>query len=70
MDFNDNKEEAAFRAEAAAWLKANAPLGRRTGGHGRTGCSENVAKAQVRRGWAVFVGTKNLVAAVRTLSNK
>ena len=25
MDFNDTQEEAAFRAEAAAWLKANVP---------------------------------------------
>ena len=25
MDFNDTKEEAAFRAEAAAWLKDNVP---------------------------------------------
>ena len=25
MDFNDNKEEAAFRKEARAWLKATAP---------------------------------------------
>ncbi len=26
MDFNDTPEEAAFRAEARAWLKANAEL--------------------------------------------
>jgi hypothetical protein len=25
MDFADTKEEAAFRQEAADWLKANAP---------------------------------------------
>ena len=25
MDFNDTQEEAAFRAEAAAWLKDNVP---------------------------------------------
>ena len=25
MDFNDSKEEAAFRKEARAWLKANVP---------------------------------------------
>ena len=25
MDFNDSKDEAAFRAEAAAWLKDNVP---------------------------------------------
>ena len=26
MDFNDTPEEAAFRAEARAWLEANAKL--------------------------------------------
>ena len=26
MDFNDTPEEAAFRAEARAWLEANAEL--------------------------------------------
>ena len=26
MDFRDSPEEAAFRAEARAWLEANAPL--------------------------------------------
>jgi hypothetical protein len=25
MDFNDTPEEAAYRAEARAWLEANAP---------------------------------------------
>ena len=25
MDFNDTPEEAAYRAEAKAWLEANAP---------------------------------------------
>ena len=25
MDFNDTNEEAKFREEAAAWLKANVP---------------------------------------------
>ena len=28
MDFNDTPEEAAFRAEAKAWLEANAELRR------------------------------------------
>ena len=27
MDFNDTPEEAAYRADARAWLTANAPRG-------------------------------------------
>ena len=34
MDFDDTPEEAAFRAEARAWLEANAkPQGRRRAAH-------------------------------------
>jgi hypothetical protein len=45
MDFNDNKEEAAFRAEAAAWLKANAPTEEEMAGLDELAACEDVAKA-------------------------
>ena len=37
MDFNDTAEEAAYRAEARAWLEANAPKGREGGLNGAPG---------------------------------
>ena len=42
MDFNDTPEEAAFRAEARAWLEANAPRERASG----RGDAEHMAAAK------------------------
>ena len=42
MDFNDSPEEAAFRAEARAWLEANAPRERASG----RGDAEHMAAAK------------------------
>jgi len=43
MDFNDTPEEAAFRAEARAWLEKNAP---REGGSGDEEDGGNLAAAK------------------------
>ncbi|HEY2481290.1 MAG TPA: acyl-CoA dehydrogenase family protein [Caulobacteraceae bacterium] len=45
MDFNDTPEEAAYRAEARAWLEANAPA--RTG-NGETGLEDPVSMDAAR----------------------
>ena len=41
MDFNDTPQEAAFRAEARAWLDANAKL--LAPGKTRAGCCDATA---------------------------
>ena len=52
MDFTDTKEEAAFRAEAKAWISANAPayladdLAKSGFGSTRTGDHDPLAEAK------------------------
>lgn len=63
MDFNDTPEEAAFRAEAVAWLSKNAKLKADARGarRGDAGDKENVARAQAWQakkadaGWACLL---------------
>jgi alkylation response protein AidB-like acyl-CoA dehydrogenase len=45
MDFNDTPEEAAYRAQAAAWLKANAPKSGASGEFEEDGSSMAASKA-------------------------
>ncbi|GIR63794.1 MAG: acyl-CoA dehydrogenase [Pseudomonadota bacterium] len=52
MDFNDNKEEAAFRAEAAAWLKANAPSEEELAGMDELAAAKMWQKRKYDAGWA------------------
>lgn len=67
MDFNDTPEEAAFRAEARAWLDANAELlapGEEGPGMGENLSPENVAAAKAWQkkkadaGWACITWPK------------
>ena len=52
MDFNDNKEEAAFRAEAAAWLKANVPSADELSGLDEIAAAKLWQKRKYDAGWA------------------
>ena len=49
MDFNENPEEASFRAEARAWLEANAPRGERGRSGGLTDAHSEAEAAHVAR---------------------
>ena len=52
MDFNDNKEEAEFRAEAAAWLKANVPTEEEMAGLDELAAAKMWQKRKYDAGWA------------------
>ena len=52
MDFNDTQEEAAFRAEAAAWLKANVPTADELEGLDDIAASKLWQKRKYDAGWA------------------
>ena len=52
MDFNDTQEEAAFRAEAAAWLKANVPTADELEGLDDIAASKLWQKRKHDAGWA------------------
>ena len=52
MDFNDTQEEAAFRAEAAAWLKANVPTPDELEGLDDIAASKLWQKRKYDAGWA------------------
>ena len=51
MDFDDSPEEAAFRAEARAWLEANAPLGHPTRTSGMIGERDDPATIEAAKTW-------------------
>ena len=52
MDFNDNQEEAAFRTEAAAWLKANVPSADELSGLDEIAAAKLWQKRKYDAGWA------------------
>jgi acyl-CoA dehydrogenase len=52
MDFNDTPEEAAFRKEARAWLKANAPKKKELAGLGAIEQAKLWQKRKYDAGWA------------------
>jgi alkylation response protein AidB-like acyl-CoA dehydrogenase len=52
MDFNDTQEEAAFRAEAAAWLKANVPTADELNGLDDIAAAKLWQKRKYDAGWA------------------
>ena len=52
MDFNDTPEEAAFRAEARAWLEANAPSREELAGLDEIEASKLWQKRKHDAGWA------------------
>jgi alkylation response protein AidB-like acyl-CoA dehydrogenase len=52
MDFNDTQEEANFRAEAAAWLKANIPSTKDLEGLDEIEASKLWQKRKYDAGWA------------------
>ena len=52
MDFNDSKDEAAFRAEAAAWLKDNVPSKDELAGLDELAAAKLWQKRKYDAGWA------------------
>jgi len=52
MDFNDNPEEAAFRAEARAWLEANVPTPEQLEGLDEIQAAKLWQKRKYDAGWA------------------
>ena len=52
MDFEDSKEEAAFRAEARAWLQDNAPTAEELQGLDEIGRAKLWQKRKYDAGWA------------------
>ncbi|MCB1741386.1 MAG: acyl-CoA dehydrogenase family protein, partial [Gammaproteobacteria bacterium] len=52
MDFEDTKEEAAFRAEARAWLAANAPKKEELAGMDEIAAAKLWQKRKYDAGWA------------------
>ena len=52
MDFEDTKEEAKFRSEVRAWLKANAPTKKELKGLGEIEASKLWQKRKYDAGWA------------------
>ena len=52
MDFNDNAEEAAFRAEAREWLEANAPTREELEGLDEVEAAKLWQKRKYDAGWA------------------
>ncbi|MYD95813.1 MAG: acyl-CoA dehydrogenase [Gammaproteobacteria bacterium] len=52
MDFNDNAEEAAFRAEARAWLEANVPAREELEGLDEVEAAKLWQKRKYDAGWA------------------
>ena len=52
MDFNDTTEEAAFRAEAKAWLEANVPTGEELAGLDEIQAAKLWQKRKYDAGWA------------------
>jgi alkylation response protein AidB-like acyl-CoA dehydrogenase len=52
MDFNDTAEEAKFREEAAAWLKANVPTAEELKGIDAMGQAKLWQKKKADAGWA------------------
>ncbi len=52
MDFNDTKDEAAFRAEAAEWLKKNAPTAKDLEGLDDMAQAKLWQKRKKEAGWA------------------
>ena len=52
MDFNDNAEEAAFRAEAREWLEANAPSREELQGLDEVDAAKLWQKRKYDSGWA------------------
>ena len=52
MDFNDTPEEAAFRAEAAAWLKDNVPTQDELAGLDDIAAAKLWQKRKYDAGWA------------------
>ena len=52
MDFNDTAEEAKFREEAAAWLKANVPTAEELKGVDAMGQAKLWQKKKADAGWA------------------
>ena len=81
MNFDDTPQEAAFRAEAKAWISANAPKQYeeelRKASLGRTGLKNanmlEVAKAWQKKkadaGWACLHWPKEYAAGARRRSN-
>ena len=53
MDFNDTTEEAAFRAEAKAWLEANAPTTEDLAGLDEIQAAKLWQKRKYDAGWGV-----------------
>ena len=52
MDFNDTTEEAAFRAEAKAWLEANVPTREELAGLDEIQAAKLWQKRKYDAGWA------------------
>ena len=52
MDFNDTQEEAAFRAEAVAWLKTNVPTPDKLAGLDDIAAAKLWQKRKYDAGWA------------------
>ena len=52
MDFNDSKDEAAVRAEAAAWLKDNVPSKDELAGLDELAAAKLWQKRKYDAGWA------------------
>jgi acyl-CoA dehydrogenase len=52
LDFNDTAEEAKFREEAAAWLKANVPTAEELTGVDAMGQAKLWQKKKADAGWA------------------
>ncbi len=64
MDFEDTKEESAFREQARTWLQANAPTEAEMSGHGHNGSCQVLAKSEKQRvAGRAFVGRKHFGGA-------
>ena len=64
MDFNDSKDEAAFRAEAAAWLKDNVPSRDEIAGLDELAAAKLWQKRKYDAGWACIRWDKEFALSV------